>query len=73
MRREWIEMSCRLLDNPQDMSPSMRREWIEMRKNKKKQVIKWRLPPCGGSGLKFLLSYTVGTTLGVSLHAEGVD
>ena len=31
------------------------------------------LPPCGGSGLKFLDCYWVCEVYSVSLHAEGVD
>ena len=32
-----------------------------------------RLPPCGGSGLKFYAAETVPRSIDVSLHAEGVD
>ena len=39
---------------PQYASPSMRREWIEMILSLKITSWNMRLPPCGGSGLKWL-------------------
>ena len=51
----------------------MRREWIEIARPDA-SARRWvRLPPCGGSGLKYEkntsnLKYNL-----VSLHAEGVD
>ena len=53
--REWIEMQC-LSESRQDAcrSPSVWREWIEIRKQKAIRIVQSRLPPCGGSGLKFL-------------------
>jgi len=35
-----------------DESPSMRREWIEILSSYRFQTAWYRLPPCGGSGLK---------------------
>ena len=39
----------------------------------KKYTIRCRLPPCGGSGLKFADKYVSLDQFSVSLHAEGVD
>ena len=52
MRREWIEITEKNLDAGQFLSPSMRREWIEMEKWNRSNLTIFRLPPCGGSGLK---------------------
>ena len=53
MRREWIEMKCCIINIEKiTKSPSMRREWIEMQWNLNTNKDVWRLPPCGGSGLK---------------------
>ena len=38
---------------PLDTSPSMRREWIEISHGNDAATHDKRLPPCGGSGLKF--------------------
>ena len=55
MRREWIEMSrCLRRLPPACPSPSMRREWIEIFWVIVAQEKAPGLPPCGGSGLKFL-------------------
>ena len=37
------------------LSPSMRREWIEMQKLADFYGVTTGLPPCGGSGLKFVV------------------
>ena len=55
------------------MSPSMRREWIEIRCRLVHTLECFRLPPCGGSGLKYLANMAVCNVPDVSLHAEGVD
>ena len=73
MRREWIEMIRRNRPKKQFSSPSMRREWIEMYNPAETPAHAYRLPPCGGSGLKFLVSYHNLFATHVSLHAEGVD
>ena len=55
MRREWIEIQTVHITNTKCMlSPSMRREWIEIRMCTSLHCHLRRLPPCGGSGLKFL-------------------
>ena len=54
-------------------SPSMRREWIEIIASSAVISFPSSLPPCGGSGLKFLFLVLVSTLRIVSLHAEGVD
>ena len=51
----------------------MRREWIEMTAPQEHLVYGFGLPPCGGSGLKYLSTYNICTIPWVSLHAEGVD
>ena len=55
------------------MSPSMRREWIEMSETTDLTCAKIRLPPCGGSGLKYNSHCVLFWNADVSLHAEGVD
>ena len=54
MRREWIEMTHLFPLPGALLSPSMRREWIEMCYNNNKEGGDESLPPCGGSGLKFI-------------------
>ena len=56
MRREWIEIEIRTVEKNGEPSPSMRREWIEIRKLKAIRIVQSRLPPCGGSGLKSVMS-----------------
>ena len=74
MRREWIEMKCCIINIEKiTKSPSMRREWIEMQWNLNTNKDVWRLPPCGGSGLKSLDGLAESINETVSLHAEGVD
>ena len=51
----------------------MRREWIEIETEPRKPETRYRLPPCGGSGLKCLLAFSFEMWYKVSLHAEGVD
>ena len=51
----------------------MRREWIEIDYYMKMVDGKECLPPCGGSGLKFLWKLSRQLECNVSLHAEGVD
>ena len=54
MRREWIEISKHTAEhNRGERSPSMRREWIEMNIRDCPKLSTLRLPPCGGSGLKW--------------------
>ena len=53
MRREWIEIVYSGNKYINDLSPSMRREWIEMPNSCKHNQHCVRLPPCGGSGLKY--------------------
>ena len=53
MRREWIEIAVRRYGSKLTASPSMRREWIEIMCGFGIHIEKRRLPPCGGSGLKF--------------------
>ena len=53
MRREWIEIAYQCYAKASSVSPSMRREWIEMKRLEPVVQYKKRLPPCGGSGLKF--------------------
>ena len=52
MRREWIEITFVTEVATIDRSPSMRREWIEIDYIARSSVEEYRLPPCGGSGLK---------------------
>ena len=74
MRREWIEIKLLTDTFSILMSPSMRREWIEIQPVAKALADALGLPPCGGSGLKFLDVYNdIAQRLQVSLHAEGVD
>ena len=55
MRREWIEILLEpFRTSPLPESPSMRREWIEMFPRFFLLVITICLPPCGGSGLKYI-------------------
>ena len=54
-------------------SPSMRREWIEISVRHVNYIACLCLPPCGGSGLKFLERSKALEAQKVSLHAEGVD
>ena len=42
------------------MSPSMRREWIEISNEHDLHQTANSLPPCGGSGLKYLSGYLRG-------------
>ena len=61
MRREWIEMvvvTCVI--TVISMSPSMRREWIEISNEHDLHQTANSLPPCGGSGLKYLSGYLRG-------------
>ena len=51
----------------------MRREWIEMLGREIKTIPENGLPPCGGSGLKYMIADVVSVLVIVSLHAEGVD
>ena len=53
MRREWIEISSHSAEQTACLSPSMRREWIEMPETVHLLAKRIRLPPCGGSGLKY--------------------
>ena len=55
------------------MSPSMRREWIEISTMNEYVQEHKRLPPCGGSGLKWAAVGAWVLRSCVSLHAEGVD
>ena len=55
MRREWIEILLTENVNAVDVSPSMRREWIEISQSTATSESSFRLPPCGGSGLKCLV------------------
>ena len=59
--------------SPCQTSPSMRREWIEIPGSGKSLHAVSRLPPCGGSGLKYPAAQDLYKSTGVSLHAEGVD
>ena len=54
MRREWIEIHIIKILVKENPSPSMRREWIEMLIVNANGAIANRLPPCGGSGLKYM-------------------
>ena len=54
MRREWIEIPLMSTVLFSQMSPSMRREWIEMKTVAFTGSYNDRLPPCGGSGLKYV-------------------
>ena len=54
MRREWIEMKLPSIIQMSSTSPSMRREWIEIELFASSDAAKRGLPPCGGSGLKFI-------------------
>ena len=73
IRREWIEITCRvLLKNPQT-SPSIRREWIEMQDVRNDETLCGCLPPYGGSGLKYRSNLRRCACFDVSLHTEGVD
>ena len=58
MRREWIEIL--FLSNlcSHSWSPSMRREWIEIFCRLTAWGGQFCLPPCGGSGLKWIISNT---------------
>ena len=58
MRREWIEMINCLKWFGVKWSPSMRREWIEISHISEIFWTMSRLPPCGGSGLKFQTALT---------------
>ena len=74
MRREWIEMyagNCNLFKS--SPSPSMRREWIEICCGSAMWNFCSSLPPCGGSGLKYVGCNHCCHSHSVSLHAEGVD
>ena len=51
----------------------MRREWIEISVRHVNYIACLCLPPCGGSGLKFLERSKALEAQKVSLHAEGVD
>ena len=54
MRREWIEIFGAMIRHRHTCrSPSMRREWIEMFRKIRFFSQFLRLPPCGGSGLKY--------------------
>ena len=52
-RREWIEIQLLALYQQLEESPSTRREWIEIKNSPIYQKRESRLPPHGGSGLKF--------------------
>ena len=73
MRREWIEMADSIKRAESRESPSMRREWIEIEPFPKVEHSLSCLPPCGGSGLKYLHMIETYAATFVSLHAEGVD
>ena len=51
----------------------MRREWIEIVMSLNFSALSFCLPPCGGSGLKFIYLHFPEIVYTVSLHAEGVD
>ena len=75
MRREWIEIhpvnSVHIIAIE---SPSMRREWIEMVKTVIEHVSDCGLPPCGGSGLKFLItSFPKNATTSPSMRREWIE
>ena len=53
MRREWIEIQSLKDELHGAESPSMRREWIEITWQQRTFSMPSRLPPCGGSGLKW--------------------
>ena len=60
MRREWIEIPVSAaMSTAWNTSPSMRREWIEISHSTPIAIFKHRLPPCGGSGLKFETKYII--------------
>ena len=54
-------------------SPSTRREWIEIGGAARHHAGGHRLPPHGGSGLKYGESRRQSRFGRVSLHTEGVD
>ena len=69
MRREWIEICFAFSGSDCAVSPSMRREWIEMNRLASQKTVRECLPPCGGSGLKYLLAE--GKAAGVRLPPCG--
>ena len=74
MRREWIEIFYSVLYLNLGMSPSMRREWIEIKKQISFSVKFSGLPPCGGSGLKYLLKYPHNTiVMSPSMRREWIE
>ena len=71
--REWIEMKMEKLNVKAHMSPSVWREWIEIFSRHGMPQGDRSLPPCGGSGLKFVDGLRAYHIWGVSLRVEGVD
>ena len=72
-RREWIEIPPSTLHYTTLESPSTRREWIEIMVCASLVCLLHRLPPHGGSGLKYRLEQSLQDDPLVSLHTEGVD
>ena len=58
--REWIEITSYSGQNKSDMSPSVWREWIEIFPCQLDGSMAGCLPPCGGSGLKFMCVFQHG-------------
>ena len=54
-------------------SPSARREWIEIVLSSRASLSLSRLPPRGGSGLKYAVRCSARDGGRVSLREEGVD
>ena len=55
-------------------SPSTRREWIEMVSVCSAAAAHWRLPPHGGSGLKYLVpGHTTYTRMSPSTRREWIE
>ena len=72
-RREWIEILHQMTIWRNNMSPSTRREWIEIFPPLPLHFPDHRLPPHGGSGLKYQNIPCTFDSRCVSLHTEGVD
>ena len=73
MRREWIEMSSRIVSAFSLPSPSMRREWIEIQHSIPRTIISMS-PSMRREWIEMqTMSPLVGKFRRVSLHAEGVD
>ena len=74
MRREWIEIFPETYFPELPESPSMRREWIEITENDPKKHVATGLPPCGGSGLKWLnMGLLRKLTLSPSMRREWIE